>query len=365
MDMFLETAWARAAASQRAKGSSGGPGPEAVAAPWTPELLERLPALLRLSRDQAAFAAAASAAECDMMLGGFPSERSDLLAEAGKAADDLLGEAHPAAVRFRTCDAAVLEARKKADEAHDILARAVLDLETALGASAREKTRAAVRAGRNLQESGDFPNAIPYFCEALQTLEVPVPSALHFRRGSFRSPELPPGPAGRDILALRLRVAQCLMGEGDAPSALDTLGPLLDSLPRLPPARGGPGDWPWPAELAGRALGLAGEAHLALGETEKAEKALRSAAAAFGQEPADLLPPRAALSRLAEILGGRGDPDSLREAAGLAEREAGLWARAEGPGSSAAAGRLLAAAEWLEAAGDAAAALSLRRKALA
>jgi hypothetical protein len=71
-----------------------------------------------------------------------------------------------------------------------------------------------------------------------------------------------------------------------------------------------------------------------------------------------------ALRRLSEILAGRGDPGSAREAAGLAERGAGLFFLREGPDSENATEALSDSARWHEEAGDPETALELHRKVL-
>jgi hypothetical protein len=358
MDMFLETAWERASKIPGARAATGG------AEPGTPELLERLPAVLRLSRDRAAFAAAASAAECDMLTGDFPQGRSECLAEAGRAADDVLGDGAPASVRFRAHHAGILASRDMVPEAREVLCRAVPDTEGTFGASARETARAAARAGRYLIDTLDPLSSLPRYCEALETLELPDPDALPFRRGAAPGPGLPPGREGRDRLAMRVGAARCFMFANDAGPALAALAPFLDELPRLPPGHDGPGAWPWPAELAGHALCIAGEATLALGDFGNAESLLRRAVATAGPHPSDPIPAGAAFSNLADIVARRGGTDSLREAAALEERGAEHWARYGGPACSAfAAESLESAAKRLDAAGDASRAAELLRKA--
>jgi tetratricopeptide (TPR) repeat protein len=365
MDMFLETAWTRAAASPRARASSGGPGPEAGTAAGTPELLKRLPALLRLSRDRAAFAAAAAAAECDMTLGGKPSERSALLAEAGKAADHMLGPAHPTTDRFRIHRAWILTSRVVWGDVSEILSDVGICRGNAMGASAREAARADATLARLCMDCGDYLGAMPRWCGALQTLELPRPSSPDGGGGAPDGPGLPPGPAGRDRLAMRLRAAECALTTQDGAAALGALAPFLGSLPRLPPSHDGPGDWPWPAELAGYALGAAGEALKTLGDYEGAEELFRRCVATVGPDPSDTVSLCVVFAYLAEILEKRGDEGSLREAAAFAVREAEIWTRQEGPRSVQAAGNLREAADYLEAAGDAEAALELRREARA
>jgi tetratricopeptide (TPR) repeat protein len=171
------------------------------------------------------------------------------------------------------------------------------------------------------------------------------------------------GRRGRDRLAARAGLALCLSPERYPASVAAILAPITDALPELPPGDGG--GWPCPPELAGRALVMAGVAACGLGDPGRAEELLRRSLDALdpGLADPDFLGP--ALDLLAAILADRGDPDSLREAAGLRARVSGLIRTLDGRDSALSLEMLSGAAGFLELAGDADGALELHREVLA
>ncbi|MDR1035876.1 MAG: hypothetical protein LBT40_04725 [Deltaproteobacteria bacterium] len=98
-------------------------------------------------------------------------------------------------------------------------------------------------------------------------------------------PGLPPGRPGRDRLAARILMAECLLAANGPLTASRVLAPLTDALPDLTPSCDGPGTWPWPSELAGRALCVAGKAASRLGPGPRAAALLRLALDTLGPEP--------------------------------------------------------------------------------
>jgi tetratricopeptide (TPR) repeat protein len=174
-------------------------------------------------------------------------------------------------------------------------------------------------------------------------------------------PAIAPGRRGRDQMAMRAGVARCLRRRGDPASVAALLAPLADALRDIPPG----GGWPCPPELAGRALVMAGEAACGLGDLGKAEELLRRSLDALDPGLADPDFLGAALDLLAAILAVRGDPDSLREAAGLQARASGLIRTLDGRDSALSLEMLSGAAGLLECAGDADGALELHREVLA
>jgi hypothetical protein len=330
--------------------------------------MERAAGLLRHTSDERALAAAAAAGECGLIL-GMTEEQLRILEAARLGALDTLDPKdpdapdHPVALQFLalSCESRY-RSRDFAAAAKSL--RLVNDRQKrTFGASARETVGTSIRLGATLFAVSDFVNSVGSLAEALETLEEAdgpgSPSAAD------ALPGLPPGRAGRDRLVASTHLAMRLRNLGAASRALGVLGPFLDAVPRLPPGREPAGAWPWPPELAGRALGVAGEAAADMGDDARGESLLRRSLDLLDPEPRDRFFLAAALEQLAGILGERGGTDNLRESADLREREAGILFSGKGTDSSDAMDALERAAACRDAAGDRAAALELHRKVLA
>jgi hypothetical protein len=331
--------------------------------------MERAAGLLRHTSDERALAAAAAAGECGLIL-GITEEQLRFLEAARLGALDTLDPKdpdapdHPVALQFLalSCESHFLNEDFATAEKGLRLVNA--RQKRTFGASARETVGTSLMLGAALFAVFDFDDSMGSLAEALETLEEAdgpgAPSAAD------ALPGLPPGRAGRDRLVASTHLAMCLCALlGAARHAIGVLGPFLDAVPRLPPGREPAGAWPWPPELAGRALSLAGEAAADMGDDARGESLLRRSLDLLDPEPEDRSFLAAALERLAGILGERGGTDNLRESADLRVREAGILFSGKGPDSSEALDALERAAACRDAAGDHAAALELHRKVLA
>jgi hypothetical protein len=419
--IYLETAAVRAAAAARAAGAradkakplrrqagkgaspAGTPEPgarrgdEAPSAAPSPETLE----LLARHGDEAAFAAAAGAAGCALALGemgmsealgrsrtysslrelsvpGMKSETTDAYQKLWKAAEDRLGPRSPATLRLMTVFAELRladsywlfkqaygtpgQGRTKTlfASAAELAGGTAFVLREDLGAYAPETARAnALLARATLQQDMAFTAKV-FFSLALDALEGSGPGA----EGAPGLAKITPDRPGRDRLALRVAMAGCLRGGRNPESVTALLAPFFDALGELPAGDGGATAWPWPPELAGRALLIAGETAFYLGEAARAEELLRMSLDALDPGLVDPIFLGTAFDRLSVILADRGDPASLREAAGLQERAAELRETLDGPGSLMSLMMLGNAAGYLELAGDSAGAVALHRKVL-
>jgi hypothetical protein len=368
MGIFMETAAVRAWAASRP-----GPARDAGFRALPPDA-ERAAGLLRRTSDERALAAAASAGECGLVT-GMTEEEVSFLEAARLAVTDTLDREHPVALRFMAHSCERLFRGEKFEAAETGLRLLSISLKKRFGASARETVWSSLMLGTmrlvgydGIDDLDALDPAIGSFSEALEALEAledaggsGTPSAADPARG----PGLPPGRAGRDRLDASTQLARCLCTAGASRHALGVLGPFLDSLPRLPPGREPEGEWPWPPELAGRALCVAGEAAADMDDCARGEPLLRRSLELLGPEPEDGYYQVRALEYLAGILGERGGRDRLSESADLSERMAAIMFRSDGPDSSAALDALCRAAACREAADDCDASLELHRKVLA
>ncbi|MDR1037450.1 MAG: hypothetical protein LBT40_13085 [Deltaproteobacteria bacterium] len=385
--LFLEIAAARAEAApgRSLDGDAGKPqagetgrpgdGPEgivrflrqAVAAPM-PEPQTRLLGLLRRVTDGSFPVAAAAALECERLLWrSGRGERESVFLLASGAARTAPGSSSPVTRRLSTCLAELMADCGEWEIACETMADAAVSLKRELGACSGEAAAAAFRAAalRMRADSGDLPRAVCLCAEAAATLE-----RTGFRAGP---PDTGPPPRraitpdrrGRDVLAARLLLAEGIAEwRNDHVTALDALGPFLDALPDLPESRKGPGSWPWPPELAGRALAAAGRAAFNLRDFPGAEDLLRRALDTLDPEPPDAACLRAALGTLVRALERRatGNRAVCRELAALTARGAEIAFRAEGPDSLDALTGLSESARWHEEAGDPRTAYALYEK---
>jgi hypothetical protein len=409
--MFLETMAHRAAASA-GKGGDAAPdaararswaaasrgrgeaGPPPAPSPGTLELLAD-------SGDEAAFGAAAAAFAAALAV---PVRRgpdpAGCLALA-RAARDRLGELSPARSRLSLIASvhllrSVLGGGRppEADEwdtAVSLANGAAANMQSSLGPSSPEAVAAFANLSLFYSAAGDSLMAACCLADILDALEAPEvpetpPAPGRAGRGGpppARAP-LPPGRAGRDRLAAMERMAGLFRECGDPESVLGVLAPFLDALPDPPPggderARDSLAAWPWPPELAWKALSEAGVAAAELGDGALAERHLRRAIGVLdaldalyaldnpdgiGLDTTAATLLRRALECLSLILAGRGDPGSGREAAGLMERCAEITFMLEGPDSSDALASLSGAAGCHESAGDRDRALELHRTVL-
>jgi hypothetical protein len=374
--------------------TGGGPGAPPVAP--SSETLE----LLALHGDEAAFAAAAGAARCAVALGlsedfGPSLAVSDLegrfppgavpwgqeaCLKLANAAKSRLGPSSPTSLGFLSAysEATLSELARQARMAHgtaaprsvkeecgalaDIAGTMVVGLRAALGTGSPEASRAAAILARTYALQANPRNAASLFAPLLDELEGCGPGTAPLPAGPPAVPKIAPGRRGRDRLAARVGLAGCLRGGANPRTVTALLAPCLDALGELPPEGG---VWPWPPELAGRALLLAGETAFREGDRVRAEELLRRSLEALDpglMDPAFL---GTALEMLTAILADRRDPDSLREAAGLLLRAAELRKFVDGPDSPLSLLSLGRAAGSLEEAGDAEEALALHRKVLA
>jgi hypothetical protein len=366
MDIFMETAAARAEASARAgPPAPGGPSPERGGGRLPPDM-ERSAGLLRNTADERALAAAAAAADCASIM-GFTAEQDSFFAAAGEAALALLGKDHPVSLKLQAQRYQSL--RKKGDLGSAEYGMRDMAFRQArrLGASSRETAACLLRLGTVEMALRDLVPAACSFSDALEAFydacprRSPSPVDGPSRKG------LPPGRAGRDILAASVSLAKCLFRLDEPALASAVLVPSTDSVPDLPapdPDRP-PSGWPWPPELAGWALCLAGAAADRLEDPARGETLLRRSLELLGPDPERKEYLSDSLELLSELLSRRGDGASSREAAQLAERNAELMFRHEGPDSPLALHYLVRAADCLEAAGDPEAAVGLHRKVLA
>jgi hypothetical protein len=359
--IYLETAAVRAASAARAAGARVWPGTSGDgdgasgdgAPPVAPSAGTR--ELLASHGGEAAFGAAAGAAGCALALGELSMTESfgplfwmsrledvpnpwagfgPMEAYHGlwKAAESRLGPLSPAALGLAS---AVAEARladlarmagmargkkdrgllaKQADPLGNLVDETHDRLRKALGARSPETLRAAALLARHLVRIGfTLPGAIA-FAGILDSLEGCAPGSAPFRGDSQSAPRISPDRLGRDRLSARASMAGCLLMKGNPATVAALLAPLADALPELAPGGGG---WPWPSELAGQALVMAGEAAFRLGDSAGAGEFLRVSLRAM--DPALVQPAfvGTALELAAGIFAGRGDPDSLRKAEGL------------------------------------------------
>jgi tetratricopeptide (TPR) repeat protein len=326
--MYMETASARAEAaagdgearraagrSRKSKYDPAGGGVESKLRPELAAALENL----RHSGDERALAAAAAAAECSN-LAPVTNENRIFLIRAAEIATRVLEPSRPAAARFMAFTSMSHFLSGQMEQAFEILTKASREFRESHGSSSRVPAAAFVKLGMYVNAMGDPKIALGNYAEALEAFEdtgwdCPAPWAPGRGRG------LPPGRAGRDCLLVRISMAACV-GPDDPALALEFLAPALDAL-RNPPPSGGPRPLPWPPELEGRALHAAGMAESCRGDTGRAETFLRRALDAMGPDPRrERLKP--VLEALREILAGRDDAASRREAESLAERIAGL-----------------------------------------
>jgi hypothetical protein len=304
-------------------------------------------------------------------------EAMEACRELRKAAESRLGPLSPAALGLASAftEARLSDLERMARQSHGTPARgrlgelsgplALLARETAvrlrkaLGAGAPETARATALLARTLVLHGIPVNAAGVWATLLDELEDRAPGNAPSAR------KISPDRRGRDRLALRVAMAGCLRGGSYPASVTSLLAPVLEALGELPPwgCGGGPG-WPWPPELAGRALLVAGETAFLLGDRSRAEELLRRSLDVLDPGLAAPAFLGTALDRLTEILIDRGDPAGLREAAGLQERASELRKAVDGPGSLTSLMTLDNAAHILERAGDAAGAAALHRKLL-
>jgi hypothetical protein len=366
MDIFLETAAARAGAASRT-----GPAParDAGSRGISPDT-EREAVLIRHTSDERALAAAAAAGMCSLLLRTTP-EQARFLEAANLAAMDTLDPKgsddtdHPAVLQFMTLACERLYLEDNYETASQALRLVNIRQKKLFGASARETVGTSIRLGTAQFAVFDLGGSLDSYAEALEAAEEAFAPGTTYAADAARGPGLPPGRAGRDILHASTHLANCLCTAQSPRHALGVLGPFLDALPRLPPVRDPEGAWPWPPELAGRALSVAGEAAAAMGDDAAGESLLRRSLDLMGPEAVDYACQAAALKMLADILAKRGGWDRLREAADLGERQAGVLFRREGPDSSDALDALARAAELREAAGGGGASLVLHRRLLA
>jgi hypothetical protein len=423
--IYLETAAVRAAAAARAagpgdssgapakarrskyapagpaprggRGASGASGAASRGRPGVPPAAPSAETVRLLARhgDEAAFGAAAGAAGCAAALGllgmqeafGPAFTMSDLeesisdvdnfeAAEAFRelwtAAASRLGKLSPASLRLASAFSEVRlsdmervarlmhgrpghEGIKEQSGPLALMAHDRAEsMRKALGAGAPETTRAKAVMARTFLLHGLPDNAAGVYAGLLDELEGCAPGNASPVR------KIAPDRGGRDRLALRAAMAWCLCGGRYPASVTALLAPVLEALEELPPG----GGWPWPPELAGRALTAAGETAYAIGDHARAEGLMRRALDALDPRPADPAYLATALDRLTQILAGRGDVAALREAAGLQTRAAELRTSLDGPGSPASLAMLGNAASLLEGAGDTEEALALHRKVL-
>jgi hypothetical protein len=334
LELFLGVAAARACADagdgelprkaarrakRRAEGAAGqSDGAEAPVRPELEAVLERF----RRSEDVRALAAAASAAECTAMT-DVTGEGALFLAKAGETAEAVLGPRHPVTLRFLPLRAVARLAGDDPEGCFEILMRESLGYRNMLGSSSRRSAAALFRVGLAIRGLMHPPVALSHYCEVLEALEDTGWGAGPSPWADGRGRGLPPGRAGRDCLMARVSLARCLP-RTDAAAALDVLRPCLEALRDPPPAGGGPGPRPWPPELEGMALALAGMAASELGDSGRAEPLLRRSLDALGPFPKNPGYLKEALETLSRILAARADADSLREAELLSERAAGL-----------------------------------------
>jgi hypothetical protein len=317
------------------------------------------------------FWAASAAAGCALLAGTSP-DRARLYLGTGKASEKALCEDNPLMPAFWTFEAERLRLAGDLGGSEMALMKAAFQLRLQYGAHSQEIHGAFLRLALATLRSRDPVSAAESCCSALAAMEETDRSGAAPAKGSAPSPwdsgavpGLPPGRPGRDRLAARILMAECLLAANGPLSASLVLAPLTDALPDLPPSCDGPGTWPWPSELAGRALCVAGKAASRLGQGPGAAALLRRALDTLGPEPDDPRYLEDALALLQAELERLGDAESLREAAGLAEREAGLLLAREGPDSARAIAALFLAARRRGRAGDTDAALELHRRVLA
>ncbi|MDR1037448.1 MAG: hypothetical protein LBT40_13075 [Deltaproteobacteria bacterium] len=356
-----------------AGGPGDGPGEiarllrEAVAAP-PPEPRSRLLGLLRRVTDERSLGAAAAALECERLLRRpGHGERETAFLHAVDVARTALGSSHPVTLQLSACLAELMADRGKWENASETMTGVAVSLKRELGACSREAAAAVFRAAalRMRADAGDLPRAVALCAEAAAALEW-----TGFRGGPQKAGTPPrravePGRRGRDVLAARLLLAEGITEwRNDHGTALDVLGPFLDALPELPASREGPGRWPWPPELAGRALAAAGRAAFSLRDFPRSELLLRRAMDTLDPEPPDSARLKAALGTLVRALERRapGNRAVCRELAALSAKCAEIAFRAEGPDSLDSLTALSESARWHEEAGDPRTALAIHLK---
>jgi hypothetical protein len=272
---------------------------------------------LRISEDEPALAAASAAAASSSTTP--PGEDIFFLEKACEIAEDVLGPDHPATLGFMPLKALRRLLGNEFLEYYEILRDAAFRVRSRLGSSSLGSASAFFLVGQALSILLRRPGALGSYAEALEAFEDtawgcgPSPWAAGRGRG------LPPGRAGRDCLMARIAVARCISLH-DPGTALGILGPFLDALPDLPPAPGEPGTPPWPLEIEGMALAIAGIAASDLGDPDRAEALLRRAVDALGPEPENSGYLKDALGSLSAILASRDDEASRNEAERLAKR---------------------------------------------
>jgi hypothetical protein len=366
-EAFLETSRAWSGTGRPAAPPQAGASPKRHAAPRNAAAAASLPS----SGDFRSFAAAGLAAGCALLAGTSP-ERGRLYPETGRAAEKALGEDNQLMPEFMTFEAERLRLAGDLRGSEKKLMKAAFLLRLHRGAHAREIHGPFLRHALATLRNGDPLCAMESCCSALASMEetdrggaVPAPGSAPAPWDAAAVPGLPPGRPGRDRLAARILMAECVLAANGPLTASRVLAPLTDALPDLPPSADGPGTWPWPSELAGRALCVAGKAASRLGQGPGAAALLRRALDTLGPEPDDPRYLEDALALLQTELERLGDAESLREAAGLAEREAGILLAREGPDSARAIAALFLAARRRGRAGDTDAALELHRRVLA
>jgi hypothetical protein len=323
--------------------------------------------LLESSGDERAFAAAASAAECELLLAPEgPGEHRVLFLAVTNAAAALV-EGRPAFLRLCMTQAGRLLALGEAKPASKMAMSAARMMRETPDCPPAQAAGALFAASRICMEDGKLLPAAVALVNALSLLEPPDP-------GGVNPGGLTLDRAGRDRLAARLSLAECAGLWSDDPAATTgLLAPFLSALPDLPPGREGPGAWPWPPELAGMALAAAAEAasrlrYSGLGDSGAAAAFDRRALDTLDPDPADPSILLAALERLPGVLADTspGKPDAAlsREIAGLHGRAAELMFSHEGPDSLPALERLFDSAACLAEAGETENALALFRKVL-
>jgi hypothetical protein len=393
--MFLEISEVRAEAAAAAQGGprdgdaagpgdrdagkEGGPGDELEKlvsalrekmASIAPRQQRRLIGLLDRFPDERALGAAAAAAECERLIWGTGhGEHETVFISAVDSARRALDGFHPVSQKFASYLAEHMAAQGRPEAAGEKTAEISLIPKQELGASSREAAMPLFRGSQFMRLAGAkfLPRSLDLCAEALASLEETVSRRGSPEAGGPPPRGLPRDRLGRDILAARLLLAQVLAEwRDDHGAALDALGPFLDALRHLPPAREGPGRWPWPPELAGMALVAAGRAAYFTRDFPRAEGLVRRALDTLDPDPPDRSWLKAALATLVRVLENRapGDRDVCRELAALLGRGGETVARDEGPDSLTALSFVSESARWHEKAGDPETALGLHRKVL-
>jgi hypothetical protein len=308
-----------------------------------------------------ALAAAASAADCAFHCSSTRAQAL-FLSGAEDAARDLLGMDHPAEL---TLPALFFTAGSSLSGNHAEAAASMSWLsdkrKRLFGASSAEAAATGMRLGIIQAAAGDNMSAAGSFSDALEALEETQRTRAQPRGDAHARKGLPPGRAGRDILAASTLLAGCLCELDDPRSASGVLARFIDDLPDLPAGSEMPARWPYPPELAGKAPGVAGKAAVLLDDFSRGEPLLRRAMNLLGQAPEATGRLLESLGLLFRVLRTRGDSASSLEAARLAERFAEFLSGREGADSADTPDILVRAAELREAAGDTDAAVGLRR----